>query len=92
MRLQYNQIPRAGETFILSITGSVGIARVTWMINDAVLNVTKCEDPPCYEEMYIEPRFAGRELRLIGEDEVETKELRLRIGGTDTAPITAALA
>jgi hypothetical protein len=90
MRLSYRENPRAGENFYLQVVDYVGTVFVHWTIDATVVNVTQCADPPCYEEMYIEPRYAGHILEIACMDDVETTELRFLIAGTSPSPVSSA--
>lgn len=86
MQLQFPEPPKAGTNFRLTIKDVEGIAHTTWLLEGDVVETTECGDPPCYEEMYIDPEWEGREMRILSTDNRETKELRFRIGGTNLAP------
>jgi hypothetical protein len=86
MRLLFQDPPRAGTHFRLTITNSDGIAHTTWLLDGDLVKTTECDDPPCYDEMYIEPAWEGREIHIVSSDNRETKELRFRVGGTNLAP------
>lgn len=90
MRLSYQRKPKAGENFYLQVADSVGTVFVHWTIDGTVVTVTQCGDPPCYEEMYIEPQYAGHILEIACMDDVETSELRFRILGTSPSPASSA--
>jgi hypothetical protein len=89
MQLQFEKPPRAGSKFRLRIVDPVGIAHTIWALDGDVVNTFECDDPPCYEEMYISPYWEGRELHIVSTDSRETRELRFRIEGTDLVPTPA---
>jgi len=79
MELTYRQLPKVGDFFNLSITDVVGTARIEWLIDGKLVNTTFCKARFCYHQMYIESQFGGKELHIIGTDEVGTTEIRIWI-------------
>ena len=86
MQLRFEEPPRAGSVFRLSIADPEGIAHTIWALDGDVVNTSECDDPPCYEEMYIQPHWEGRALHIVSTDSRETRELSFRIEGTDLVP------
>jgi len=87
MRLTYLEKPRAGALFHLSIVDAEGSVRTTWSVDGEPVETTECDDPPCYEEMYIQSDWQGRRLDILSMDSQETKRLSFIIAGTDMAPV-----
>lgn len=92
MQLIYDKAPRIRETFRITIYTTGGPATVEWYLDGQPIRRTNCPDPPCHEQLYVPPEFKDSELRIVGTDKSETREVRLRIADTDVAPTSTAMA
>lgn len=83
MQFTFEQPPKTGDYFTLHIIEVVGTARTKWFIDGDFVTATVCDGPPYTDQLYISPRLDGKELHIIGTDDVDTAELRFRFVGTN---------
>jgi hypothetical protein len=89
MYLTYGSNPIAGELFSVNTTDVEGAARLSWYLDDELVKTTECQDPPCYDEIYLSQDLGGSSLRVVVEDAADTTELDLLISGHGDAQAQA---
>lgn len=92
MQMIFDSPPKVGETFNLHIYTDAKPAHVLWFIEGNLIRRHDCPDPPCHEQMFIQPEYSHKELRIVGTDRVETKELVFHIKEEDPSPYAMARA
>ncbi|MFZ0749372.1 MAG: DUF6011 domain-containing protein, partial [Pyrinomonadaceae bacterium] len=67
-------------------TRVVGLGRIEWNIDENLLKTIEEQKSEFDDRVFIQPAWAGKELHIIGTDNVARHEIRLQIAGAKVAP------
>lgn len=86
MLLTYFELPRVASVFNLYATRVVGLGRIEWNIDENLIKTMEDQKSEFDDRVFIQPAWAGRELHIIGTDNVARHEIRLQIAAAKTDP------
>jgi hypothetical protein len=79
MRFEHKS-PIAGEEFSATAADFLGRATIEFYIDDELVHLLECPDPPCHDSFLLADSAAGKPLIIVGKDDTgEALKVNLEI-------------